>query len=218
MIYLTILDSFTSEVAPFIEKSDHFALQISCFLRILKELVKCVRFNYETIAQFLVIMSMISMNHNSGLFNNDLFDCIVVLVELSEDFDWNAIASTWTRKLFQILGKHTLSEQAFIFFDGCMQQYSCSRLCAWGKATTLNLLVSLQGDAGSKSIEIDLHMNPISVLKILEHVLSKNVLFTVSTPSYKKTHRAINFLRYQLHREIILNNAECKVSIILTNR
>ena len=95
------------------------------------------------------------MNNNSGLFNIDLFDCIATLVDLSEDYDWtNHIASSWTSKLFQILGKYTLSEQIFVFFDGCLQQYSCSRLSAWGKATTLALLISVQDNLKLKITDL----------------------------------------------------------------
>lgn len=197
-------------------KFDEKTLRISCFLRLLRELVPCVRFNYDTLTQYLVILSVLSMHRDSGIYANDLFDTLAVLVDLARDEDWSMIAKTWTTKLCGILGKHLCSDQAIIFFDGCMQKYQCSRLCAWSKATSMGILMAL-GPAGHDgndlNVELDLSVEPVEVLRSINNILSTYPLFSTKTSSYKDTYRALNFIRYQLYREVILKSTEAKVSV-----
>jgi hypothetical protein len=155
------------------------------------------------------------MHRDSGIYINDLFDTLVVLVDMPLDDDWGKIAKTWTRKLCRILGKHMFADQAIIFFDGCMQKYQCSRLSAWSKATSMEILMSLAQPSGvdgnEMSVELDLFVEPVKVLQKINDVLDKDPLFSTRTPSYKNTYRALNFIRYQLYREVILKDSEAKV-------
>jgi hypothetical protein len=180
---------------------------------ILNELIPCLQLNYDSISNCLVLLSILSIDHRSGIYIHQLFDALSAIVDKVDESDWIIIAVEWSRKYCDILEEMIISNPSIQFLDGCKHSKN-ERLIKWAQANTLKLLNALNGVENNLNIDI---LNPVN-LQMVDEIVKTSLFFTRKTKSYEKTLLAIGLLRHQLTSFAILENKVTKVNLYFNLR